>query len=96
MAVISEAVVVCTDGEGIPSSLYWRGALYRVSDQPTVWTRTSEWWRPLRGFSLGYGELPVSIGGWRFQATAAVSGQAFVFDVVGGTDEQWSVVCVYD
>jgi hypothetical protein len=96
MTVISEAAAVSTDDDGIPLSLLWRGARYRVSDHPTVWTRTSDWWRPLHGYDLGYGQTPVSIGGWRFQATATESGDALVFDVVAATDENWRVVCVYD
>lgn len=96
MTVISEAATVHTDSDGVPREILWRGARFRVSDQPTVWTRTSAWWRPLEGYRFGYGEPPLSIGGWRFQATDTSSGDAFVFDVVGSVDERWSVVCVYD
>ncbi|PPH54868.1 hypothetical protein [Rathayibacter sp. AY1E2] len=96
MAVIDETALVSTDGEGVPIALEWRGGSYRVTDRPTVWTCTSEWWAPLEGFPPTFGRTPVSIGGWRFQATDPATGGAFVLDVVASTEPQWSVVRIYE
>ncbi|PPI26105.1 hypothetical protein C5D44_09395 [Rathayibacter sp. AY1B5] len=96
MAVIDETALVSTDGEGVPIALEWRGGSYRVTDRPTVWTCTSEWWAPLEGFPPTFGRTPVSIGGWRFQATDLETGGAFVLDVVASTEPQWSVVRIYE
>ncbi|KZX21083.1 hypothetical protein EV639_101441 [Rathayibacter tanaceti] len=96
MVVIDERALVSTDGEGVPVALEWRGSSYRVSDRPTVWTCTSGWWAPLAGFPPAFGGTPVSIGGWRFQATDLATGGAFVFDVVASSGSCWSVVRVYE
>ncbi|MWV74099.1 hypothetical protein [Rathayibacter rathayi] len=96
MAVIDETALVSTDGEGLPIALEWRGSSYRVTDRPTVWTCTSAWWAPLQDFRPTFGRPPVSIGGWRFQATDLTTGGAFVLDVVASTEPQWSVVRVYE
>ena len=96
MAVIDETARVATDGDGVPVALEWRSASYRVTDRPTVWTCTSDWWAPLDGYPPTFGGLPVSIGGWRFQATDLATGGAFVLDVVASTDPYWSVVRCYE
>ncbi|MBO0982309.1 hypothetical protein [Rathayibacter sp. SD072] len=96
MAVIDETAVVSTDGEGVPVALDWRGGRYRVTDRPTVWTCTSAWWAPLEPFPPTFGRRPVSIGGWRFQATHVETGGSFVLDVVASTEPCWSVVRVYE
>jgi hypothetical protein len=96
MAMIDEIARVSTDGEGVPVALEWRGSSYRVTDRPTVWTRTSGWWAPLEGFPPTFGRTPVSIGGWRFQATDTATGGAFVLDVVASTESCWSVVGIYE
>ncbi|WP_235576874.1 MULTISPECIES: hypothetical protein [Rathayibacter] len=96
MAVIDETALVSTDGEGVPIALDWRGGRYRVTDRPTVWTCTSAWWAPLEGFRPTFGRPPVSIGGWRFQATHVETGGSFVLDVIASTEPSWSVVRVYE
>ncbi|WP_236720176.1 hypothetical protein [Rathayibacter sp. VKM Ac-2630] len=96
MAVIDETALVSTDGEGVPVALDWRGGRYRVTDRPTVWTCTSAWWAPLEGFRPTFGRPPVSIGGWRFQATHVETGGSFVLDVIASTEPSWSVVRVYE
>jgi hypothetical protein len=96
MATIDEKALVSTDSDGVPVALEWRGGCYRVSDRPTVWTRTSEWWAPLEAYPPTFGGTPVSIGGWRFQATDLETGGAFVFDVIASTEPRWSVVRIYE
>lgn len=93
MAVIDETALVSTDREGVPVALEWRGKSYQVSDRPTVWTRTSEWWAPLERFRTTFGRAPVSIGGWRLQATDLETGDAFVLDIVTSTDRYWTDQC---
>ena len=95
MAVIDETALVSTDGEGVPIALEWRGGSYRVTDRPTVWTCTSEWWAPLEGFPPTFGRTPVSIGGWRFQATSG-EGTTHMFEVVRDASGAWRLGRVYD
>lgn len=95
MAVINEPVAVWTAADGVPERLVWRGARYRVTDSPTVWTEPEEWWSALRSTEYGYGTVPVSIGGWRFQATDARTGESLVFDIRSFDESHWTVVRVY-
>ncbi|MBF4462093.1 MULTISPECIES: hypothetical protein [unclassified Rathayibacter] len=57
-----------------------------------MWTRTSEWWAPFEAYPPACGTPPVSVGGWRFEATDLATGGAFVLEVVATTEPCGSVV----
>lgn len=96
MAVVDEPVRVDSSDNGQPILLVWRDRRYRVSDTPTTLVGTSDWWSPLAPHSYGIGHAPLSIAGWRFQATAD-NGESHVFDVTRQRDgRSWHLVRIFD
>jgi hypothetical protein len=96
MAEIDEAVSVWTTEDGVPLRIVWRSTRYQVTDTPTVWADTCEWWRPFEPNEYGIGSVPRRIGGWRFQATSD-GGEAHVFDVRhDDTRRGWNLVRIFD
>lgn len=94
-SVPDEPVTVYTSAAGQPVRLVWRTRRFRVTDTPTTLVGTSDWWNPLAEHSYGVGHPPLSIAGWRFQATAD-DGETHVFDVTNDGGHHWQLVRIFD
>jgi len=93
---VDEPVMVWTSEAGQPERLVWRSRRFRVTDTPTALVGTCEWWRPFAPHGYGIGHPPLTIAGWRFQATAD-NGETHVFDVRHDDDDaRWQLVRIFD
>jgi hypothetical protein len=95
MTTLRESVEVWTSDSGEPQRLVWRARRYRVTDMPTSLVGPSDWWGPFAGQEISPGRVPLSIWGWRFQASADDDGETHVFDVTHD-GEHWHVLRVFD
>jgi len=94
--VVDEPVMVWTSDAGAPERLVWRSRRFRVTDTPTALVGTSDWWRPFAPHTYGIGQPPLTIAGWRFQATAD-DGETHVFDVRNDDDgRHWQLLRTFD
>ncbi len=80
MTRVQELVEVCTNDAGEPESLVWRARVFRVTDMPTALVGPCDWWSPFADHDVSPGRVPLSISGWRFQASSD-DGETHVFDV---------------
>jgi hypothetical protein len=94
MVQVQEFVEVWTNGAGEPQRLVWRMRRFRVTDMPTALVGPADWWRPFTGHDVTPGRVPLSISGWRFQASTD-DGETHVFDVEHD-GAHWHLVRVYD
>ncbi|MCU1442537.1 MAG: hypothetical protein JWQ59_687 [Cryobacterium sp.] len=96
MPQVDEHVSVWTTAEGEPQRLVWRSRRFRVTDTPTALVAPCEWWSPFTPPGFGIGQQPLTIAGWRFQATAD-DGETHVFDVRCDDDAQeWRLLRIFD
>jgi hypothetical protein len=94
MPRVQESVEVVTSAAGEPEHLVWRARRFRVTDMPTALVGPCDWWSPFAEHDVSPGHVPLSISGWRFQASAD-DGETHVFDVE--YDEvHWRLVRVFD
>jgi hypothetical protein len=94
MPRVRESVEVWTSDAGEPVRLVWRSRRFRVSDTPTTLVGPSEWWGPFAGHDVSPGRVPLSISGWRFQASSD-DGETHVFDVEHD-GSRWQLLRVFD
>ncbi|WP_394552288.1 hypothetical protein ACDF64_15645 [Agromyces sp. MMS24-JH15] len=94
MDAVRELVEVWTDDGGAPVRMVWRARRFRVSDTPTTLVGPAAWWAPFSGHDAAPGHPPLTIAGWRFQATAD-DGETHVFDLER-VDGRWRVLRVFD
>ena len=80
MTRVQELVEVCTNDAGEPEFLVWRARVFRVTDMPTALVGPCDWWSPFADHDVSPGRVPLSISGWRFQASSD-DGETHVFDV---------------
>jgi hypothetical protein len=96
MSQVDEPVMVWTRNTGVPERLVWRARRFRLTDTPTALVGTCDWWNPFAPHSFGIGHTPLTIAGWRFQATAD-DGETHVFDVHHDDDaHRWRLVRIFD
>jgi hypothetical protein len=96
MSQIDEPVMVGTNRTGEPERLVWRARRFRVTDTPTALVGACGWWSPFALERFGIGHTPLTIAGWRFQATAD-DGETHVFDVHHDDDaHRWRLVRLFD
>ncbi len=96
MSQVDEQVAVWTTAAGEPERLVWRSRRFRVSDTPTALVAPYEWWSPFTPRDFGIGQQPLTIAGWRFQATAE-DGETHVFDVHHDDGSQsWRLMRIFD
>jgi hypothetical protein len=96
MPQVDEQVSVWTSASGEPERLVWRARRFRVSDIPTALVAPYDWWSPFAPAAFGIGQQPLTIAGWRFQATAE-DGETHVFDVHHDDDSHsWRLMRIFD
>lgn len=96
MSQVDEQVAVWTTASGEPERLVWRSRRFRVSDTPTALVAPYEWWSPFTPRDFGIGQQPLTIAGWRFQATAE-DGETHVFDVHhDDCSQSWRLMRIFD
>ena len=59
MKFYGESIIVRTDATGRPTSLLWRGRLYRIQEIEEVWCWVGKWWTTpdLRGHKRTYSRV---------------------------------------
>lgn len=96
MPQVDEHVSVWTAVTGEPERLVWRARRYRVSDTPTALVAPYEWWGTYAPPGSGMEHTPLTIAGWRFQATAD-DGETHVFDVHhDDSTKSWRLMRIFD
>jgi hypothetical protein len=94
MPRVQEFVEVWTSEAGEPERLVWRARRFRVTDMPTALVGPCDWWSPFTDHDVSPGRIPLSISGWRFQASAD-DGETHVFDVEHD-GVHWNLLRVFD
>ena len=94
MTRVQESVEVWTSYAGEPERLVWRARRFRVTDTPTALVGPCDWWNPFSEHVVTPGRVPLTISGWRFQASTD-DGETHVFDVEHD-GARWQLVRVFD